>query len=290
MIFSGRVLKSLSLVALLAAAGCAGQQPGSQTPSGTYSVTYDNVGGVIGFHTGKGRLVLKDGSEYAFKADGYSLAGLGYSVASATGKVYNLRAPSDLSGEYSAIGGAAILGTGSAKTGLKNRGNNVVLDVDSDETGLRFGIGGGFVTFKLGDQLKGPRVAAADPVPPTPARAPAPAIPATPVSHSIEFGYDKSRVSIAIGKQLDPIAVEWRDKPVKFDVVGHADTVGTDAYNAGLSNQRAQNVKNALVERGIATTRISATGVGEAGLAVQTPEGTRLRANRRVVITVKSAN
>jgi outer membrane protein OmpA-like peptidoglycan-associated protein len=44
------------------------------------------------------------------------------------------------------------------------------------------------------------------------------------------------------------------------------------------------------VGRGIAADRISAIGVGEAGLAVATPEGTRLRANRRVVITGTSAN
>jgi len=287
MISSGRILKSLSLIAVLTAAGCAGPQNASQTPSGTYSVTYDNVGGLIGFHTGKGRLVLKDGSEYAFKADGYSLVGLGYSVATATGSVYNLRKPEDLSGEYGAIGGAAILGHGGGKAGLKNRGNDVMLDVDSDERGLRFGIGGGFVTFKLGDRLKGPRVAAVES--PKPAPVPAPAMPATPVNHSIEFGYDKSRVSISIGRQLDPIVAEWRDKPVKFDVVGHADTVGTDVYNAGLSQQRAQNVKAALVARGIAADRISAIGVGEAGLAVATPEGTRLRANRRVVITINTA-
>jgi hypothetical protein len=118
MISSGRILKSLSFIAVLTAAGCAGQQNTSQTPSGTYSVTDDNVGGLIGFHTGKGRLVVKDGSEYGFKADGYSLVGLGYSVATATGSVYNLRKPEDLSGEYGAIGGAAILGHGGGKAGL----------------------------------------------------------------------------------------------------------------------------------------------------------------------------
>jgi outer membrane protein OmpA-like peptidoglycan-associated protein len=268
MISAGHILKSLSIVAVLATAACAGQQKTNQTPSGTYSVTYDNVGGLIGFHTGKGRIVLNDGSEYAFKADGYSLAGLGYSVATATGRVYNLRKPEDLSGEYSAVGGAAILGHGGGKAGLRNRSNDVVLDVDSDETGLRFGIGGGFVTFKLGDRLKGPRVAAVEPAPPTPAPV-KPATPAKPMSHSIEFGYDKSRISIAIGKQLDPIAADWRNKPVTFDVIGHADTAGTDAYNTQLSERRAGNVKNALVERGIPADRITANGVGEAGLAVQ---------------------
>ncbi len=162
-----------------------------------------------------------------------------------------------------------------------------MLDVDSDERALRFGIGSGFVAFKLSDRLKGPRVAGVESSKPVPV--PAPAMPATPVNHSIEFGYDKSRVSIAIGQKFDLIIAEWRDKPVKFDVLGHADTVGTDAYNAGLSQRRAQNVKVALVERGIAADRISAIGVGEAGLAVATPEGTRLRANRRVVITINTA-
>lgn len=276
MTYSGRILKSLSLLAVLAAAGCAGQKPTSQTQSGTYSITYENVSALVGVHAGTGRLILEDGSEYAFKADGYSLAGIGYSIATAKGKIYNLRQPADLTGEYGASGGAAILGYGNGKAGLKNRGNDVFLDVDSDETGLRLGLGGGFVTFRLGDQLKGPRVAAIEPVT------------SKPVSHSIEFGYDKSRVSLAIGKQLDPIAETWRDKPATFVVVGHDDTVGTDAYNTGLSKKRAENVRKALVERGIAADRITATGVGEAGLAVATPEGTRLRANRRVVITVTS--
>ena len=286
MTYSGRILKSLSLLAVLAAAGCAGQKPTSQTQSGTYSITYENVSALVGVHAGTGRLILEDGSEYAFKADGYSLAGIGYSIATAKGKIYNLRQPADLTGEYGASGGAAILGYGNGKAGLKNRGNDVFLDVDSDETGLRLGLGGGFVTFRLGDQLKGPRVAAIEPVTSKPA--PPPVLPTKPVSHSIEFGYDKSRVSLAIGKQLDPIAETWRDKPVTFVVVGHADTVGTDAYNTGLSKKRAENVRKALVERGIAADRITATGVGEAGLAVATPEGTRLRANRRVVITVTS--
>lgn len=284
MMYSGHILKSLSLLAILAVAGCAGQPPASKTPSGTYSVTYDNLSALLGVHSGTGRLVLPDGSEYAFKADGYSLAGLGHSIATATGTVYNLQKPEDLSGEYGAVGGTAIVGHGGGTAGLKNRENEVYLDVDSAETGLRLGLGGGFVTFRLGEQLKGPRVAAVQPMPPKPA-APV-ATPAEPVSHSIEFGYDKSRVSIAIGKQLDPIVATWRDKPVTFNVVGHADTVGTDRYNDRLSKQRAENVKQALIQRGIAANRITAIGVGEAGLAVPTPENTRLRANRRVVIMI----
>ncbi|MBT5245358.1 MAG: OmpA family protein [Rhodospirillaceae bacterium] len=285
MISFGRTIKTLSLLLILTAAGCAGQKTADRSPSGTYTVSFDNAGLVIGFHTGQGKLVLNDGSEYAFTADGYSIADLGYSVATATGAVYNLSKPGDIEGEYRAVGAVAILGKGSGGAGLKNRTNDVILDVDSAETGLRFGLGGGYVTVKLGKMLKGPRVAAVKPAPVKPAPVMAP----KPVTRNIEFGYDKSRVSIAIGKQLDPIAAEWRNKPASFVVVGHADTVGTDAYNMNLSSMRAENVKKALIARGIEAARISARGVGEKGLAVQTPEETRLRANRRVSITISIA-
>jgi OmpA-OmpF porin, OOP family len=150
---------------------------------------------------------------------------------------------------------------------------------------LRFGLGGGYVTVKLGQMLKGPRAAMVKPELPKPAPVMAPA----PVTHDIVFGYDKSRVSIAIGNQLDPIVAEWRNKPANFVIVGHADTVGTNAYNNKLSTMRAENVKKALVERGIAAERISARGVGEKDLAVPTPNEKRLRANRRVSITISIA-
>ena len=285
MITVGRIAKTLSLLVVLTAAGCAGQNTADRNQSGTYTVSFDNAGLIVGFHTGTGTLVLNDGSEYAFTADGYSIADLGYSVATATGTVYNLAKLDDIAGEYKALGGVAIFGKGSGEAGLKNRTNNVVLDVDSSETGLRFGIGGGDVTVKLGKMLKGPRVAMVKPEPPKPAPVMAP----QPVTHDIEFGYDKSRVSIAIGTQLDPIAAEWRNRPATFEIVGHADTVGTNAYNDTLSAMRAENVKKALVERGIAPERISARGVGEKDLAVPTADEKRLRANRRVTITINIA-
>ena len=59
MTYSGRILKSLSLLAVLAAAGCAGQKPTSQTQSGTYSITYENVSALVGVHAGTGRLILE---------------------------------------------------------------------------------------------------------------------------------------------------------------------------------------------------------------------------------------
>jgi hypothetical protein len=285
MIAGVRIFKTLSLLALLTAAACAGPNTADRNQSGTYTVTFDNAGMIVGFHTGQGTLVLNDGSEYTFTVDGYSLADIGYTIATATGPVYNLSKPEDIDGEYKAQGGVAILGKGRGETALWNQINNVVLGAGFAETGLRLGVGGGYVTVKLGKMLKGPRVAMVKPEPPKP-------VPVTmpkPITHDIEFGYDKSRVSIAIGAQLDPIVAEWGNKPATFVIVGHADTMGTNTYNNKLSAARAENVKNALIERGIAAERISARGVGEKDLAVPTPNEKRLRANRRVSITISIA-
>jgi OOP family OmpA-OmpF porin len=66
--------------------------------------------------------------------------------------------------------------------------------------------------------------------------------------------------------------------------------VGSNRYNEQLSTARAQNVRNALIARGIAANRITARGVRQNNLAVSTPDETRLGANRRVVIEIAPAS
>lgn len=70
-----------------------------------------------------------------------------------------------------------------------------------------------------------------------------------------------------------------------FKIVGHTDTVGAPATNQALSEQRANAVKSYLESKfGIADTRLQASGVGEADLAVATPPNTPEPRNRRVEI------
>ena len=276
-----RISAAASAALLLAVSACAGTDTARRDVSGTYTATYDNAAILVGFHTGKGTLVLNDGSEYAFTMDGYSAAGLGYSVATTSGNVYNLGTPADFSGEYAATGGAAVLIDGKGDAALRNRTSDAVIDVKSEQSGLRLGLGGGFVTFKLGEQLKGPRVAAVE----TPA--PAPVIVPKPTAYEIEFGFDKSRVNLETGKLLDSIVADWRDAAVTFEVVGHADTAGSNAYNDRLSMARARNIRQALVERGVSPARVTARATGEGNLAEATADGVRKRANRRVVISIR---
>ena len=73
--------------------------------------------------------------------------------------------------------------------------------------------------------------------------------------------------------------------PSQVSIEGHTDSGGTDEYNYTLSEQRAQSVKNYLVQKeGISETILVAKGYGESRPIApnDTPEGRAL--NRRVEI------
>jgi len=69
---------------------------------------------------------------------------------------------------------------------------------------------------------------------------------------------------------------------LKVEIAGHTDNVGSDAYNLLLSQQRADAVRDYLVEKGIAADRLTAVGYGELEPVAtnETEEGRK--SNRRV--------
>ena len=78
-----------------------------------------------------------------------------------------------------------------------------------------------------------------------------------------------------------------QDHPnLNFRIEGHTDSDGADDYNLSLSAERAEAVKWALVEMGIAEERFATEGKGETVPvdANTTPEG---KANNRRVEFVK---
>lgn len=75
-----------------------------------------------------------------------------------------------------------------------------------------------------------------------------------------------------------------------IQVAGHTDSTGSEQTNQTLSENRASNVKNALVGQGVHPNRISTIGFGEsAPIADNSTEAGR-QLNRRVVITIKPRN
>ena len=75
---------------------------------------------------------------------------------------------------------------------------------------------------------------------------------------------------------------------VKIEISGHTDSVGKDAYNKKLSQNRAQSVVNYLVGHGIDTKSLKAAGYGEEQPVDtnDTPEGRQN--NRRVEFKILS--
>lgn len=74
----------------------------------------------------------------------------------------------------------------------------------------------------------------------------------------------------------------WRN----FTVVGHTDRAGSDEYNNKLSQRRGKAVADIMVAAGISAADIAVTGKGESDLRVQTIDGERTPANRRVEVRV----
>jgi outer membrane protein OmpA-like peptidoglycan-associated protein len=73
----------------------------------------------------------------------------------------------------------------------------------------------------------------------------------------------------------------------RLEVQGHTDNTGTPAYNKRLSQERAEAVREALVELGVEESRLDATGYGqERPLAPNTSDANRAR-NRRVQLIIK---
>ncbi|MFZ3042418.1 MAG: OmpA family protein [Thiobacillus sp.] len=107
-------------------------------------------------------------------------------------------------------------------------------------------------------------VAAPEPAPVYVAPAPEPAAPQKLVLEGVNFDFDKATLRQEdIGSLDNNVATlkTWGD--VDIEVAGHTDSMGSDAYNMKLSQQRAEAVRNFLISRGVAADRLTAKGYGE---------------------------
>lgn len=93
--------------------------------------------------------------------------------------------------------------------------------------------------------------------------------------------YDEiSRVSRVLNQYPD----------TSIQVAGHTDSTGSEQTNKTLSENRAENVKNALVGQGVHPNRISTLGFGESAPVADNSTEAGRQLNRRVVITIKPRN
>jgi len=77
------------------------------------------------------------------------------------------------------------------------------------------------------------------------------------------FEFDSAALNVRAQRQVRTIADILKGNPSRqIKINGHADALGLDDYNSALSARRAQTVRNALTELGVASDQIVATGLG----------------------------
>jgi outer membrane protein OmpA-like peptidoglycan-associated protein len=101
------------------------------------------------------------------------------------------------------------------------------------------------------------------------------------------FDSGSSTISPGAAQRLRSLAQTLNRYPASQVVVrGYTDSVGSEASNQRLSEDRANNVRNYLVDQGVAPSRITAMGFGEQfPVATNATEAGRQQ-NRRVEIEI----
>ena len=121
--------------------------------------------------------------------------------------------------------------------------------------------------------------------PPPPPPAPAPPDPCAGriVLRGVTFAFDSDEITGVSMATLDVAAETLQECPnVHTAVEGYTDSVGDDAYNQGLSQRRAESVRNYLVTRGVSPGRLQAKGFGESRPIADNSTDDGRALNRRV--------
>jgi outer membrane protein OmpA-like peptidoglycan-associated protein len=106
------------------------------------------------------------------------------------------------------------------------------------------------------------------------------------LSMQIIFEYNSAELTEASKAQLKPVGEALASSALNnlsFEVEGHTDAVGSDAFNNKLSAERAIAVKNFLVSNfGVSASQVKTRGKGKIGLL--DPSHPESEVNRRVRI------
>ena len=105
------------------------------------------------------------------------------------------------------------------------------------------------------------------------------------------FDTGRAELKSGSGRKLDQLAqflVEHPSRRVQID--GFTDSVGTDSYNEELSQRRANAVREALIARGIDSSRIGTEGYGKSYPVANNADSGGRQLNRRVEVVIGGDN
>lgn len=133
------------------------------------------------------------------------------------------------------------------------------------------------------------------PVPPTPPTPtpppPAPPTRTKPVFNNVLFDFDKAVLKPEGKAVVDQVVAEMKAHAQDTIVIeGHTCDIGSDAYNEGLGQRRADAVKSYMVENGIDAARVSSVSKGETTPAVPNDSDANRKLNRRAQFDITIVN
>lgn len=103
----------------------------------------------------------------------------------------------------------------------------------------------------------------------------------------VNFGFDSFELTAASKENLDKLSTVLINNPdTNINIYGHTDSKGSDAYNQTLSEKRAAAVKNYLISKGIAASRLFPMGMGEAEPKATNDTEAGRAENRRVEFAI----
>jgi outer membrane protein OmpA-like peptidoglycan-associated protein len=106
-------------------------------------------------------------------------------------------------------------------------------------------------------------------------------------SELIFFDLDDSGIRDSEIDKMDSIvAYLYNHKRAKVLLTGHADQLGTDAYNLELSRQRVERVKSYFENKGIPSRIMQTRYFGESKPIESHPRGEESQVNRRVEVMI----
>jgi OOP family OmpA-OmpF porin len=150
------------------------------------------------------------------------------------------------------------------------------------DNSIRFLIAGIVTLFALAGCATGPKNVA-----PPAAAAPMPAPMTLSLDADANFDFDESTLKPAGRASLDQLVSDMRQVDVSsISIVGHTDSIGSEAYNQALSERRAASAANYLVQQGVNPNLITATGRGETQPIASNDTAEGRARNRRVDIAV----
>jgi outer membrane protein OmpA-like peptidoglycan-associated protein len=148
-----------------------------------------------------------------------------------------------------------------------------------------------YVTTGIGVTLQQSPPAPPPPPPPVVAQAPPPPPPPMKkkiVLRGVNFDFDKSNIRPDAVPILEQACKTLKEEPnIDVSCNGYTDSIGTEKYNQGLSERRANSVRQWLVKCGIPSSRLSAKGFGESDPVATnaTPEGRAQNRRTELVVT-----